>query len=184
MDIAWGGMFYAIVEAADVGLTLDPSSAGDIVRLGEMIKVATREQHPVHHPDFEYIGPDILAFRDSPSAKAVAERGAHARNAVVMSTGKLEWEDPSTWRGNIDRSPCGSGTSAIMALLHAKGELPDGPFVHKSVVGGIFVGEVVAESEAGITTTITGQACVSQITEVVVDAEDPFPEGFTLRDIW
>ena len=114
-------MWYAIVDAASVGLEIVSEQGAEIVRLGEMIKVACREQFPVNHPEFDYPGTDILAFTGPPSAEAAEKHGAHMRNAVVMSTNELDWDRPSTWRGNIDRSPCGSGTSAIMAVRHAKG---------------------------------------------------------------
>ena len=76
-----------MVQAADVGLQLIPSKGKDIVRLGEMIKIACREQHPVNHPDIDYPGPDILVFR----GPADPASGAHSRNAVVMSNGDLDW---------------------------------------------------------------------------------------------
>ena len=106
--------WYAVVDAARLGLRLAPENGAEICRLGEMIKTATREQHPVQHPTMDYAGCDILVFRDA--------RGDVARNAVVMSNGPLDWERPETWTGMIDRSPCGSGTCAVMATMHARDE--------------------------------------------------------------
>jgi len=192
VDIAYGGMWYAIVDASSIGLELEAENAADIVRLGEMIKVATREQHPVNHPEFDYPGTDIMAFRGPPSAEGVEKYGAHAKNAVVMSTRALDWNDPSTWTGNLDRSPCGSGTSAIMATMYAKGELQlDEPFVHESILGTIFTGRLVGmaapvgpDKIEAVIPDVTGSAWVTQISDVVIDATDPFPNGYTLGDIW
>eukprot|EP00947_MAST-08B_sp_MAST-8B-sp1_P004848 g4848.t1 len=191
-DVAYGGMWYCIVDAASVGLELVPERGADIVRLGEMIKTACREQHPVQHPLIDYPGCDILAFRSPP--RAPETNGAHSRNAVVMSTGQLDWGLPGTWKGNIDRSPCGTGTSAIMAQMHARGELRVGEdFVHESVLGTVFTGRIVEETTVSdgkggeiqaIIPDITGQAYVTQYSEVVVDPADPFPEGYTVGDIW
>ena len=79
---------YAIVDAASVGLDLVPENGKEICRLGEMIKVATREQHPVQHPEIDYVGVDILAFRAPPAHGS----RANARNTVVMSNGTLDWD--------------------------------------------------------------------------------------------
>ena len=125
VDIAYGGMWYVIVDGADLGLALVPEEGARIRAAGELVKKACQRDYPVEHPTFDYPGPDILAFRGPPLS-----RGADARNAVVMSNG---------YSGMLDRSPCGSGTCAIMALLHARGELDLGErFVHESVVGSVF----------------------------------------------
>jgi proline racemase len=93
VDIAYGGMQYAIVDAASVGLRLEPAHGREICRLGEMIKVATREQHPVDHPEFSYPGPDNLVFR-GPATRG-ADGRLRARNAVVMSNNVLDWCAPA-----------------------------------------------------------------------------------------
>merc|ERR1712139_391434 len=95
LDIAYGGMFYAIVDAASVGLELKPDRGKDICRLGEMIKIAAREQHLVNHPEFDYPGPNNMVFRGPASAGSRAS----SQNAVVMSNGVLDWERPETWTG-------------------------------------------------------------------------------------
>lgn len=190
VDIAYGGMHYVIVDAASVGLKLDPSRGREICRLGEMIKVAAREQHPVSHPCIDYPGPDILVFRE----KATRSPGGvlHARNTVVMSNGALDWERPETWTAMLDRSPCGTGTCAVMAQLHARGELAIGDeFVHESILGTTFTGRLLEETllhgeEAvhAVVPTISGRAWVTQHATVVCDPTDPFPEGYTVGDIW
>lgn len=192
LDVAYGGMHYAIVDAASVGLALAPERGREICRLGEMIKVAAREQHPVAHPEIHYPGPDILVFRE-PATRRPPEGGGppalHARNAVVMSNGALDWERPETWTAMLDRSPCGTGTCAVMAALHARGELALGEdFVHESIVGSTFVGRLEAETHVAgvpaVVPTIAGRAWITQHATVVCDPSDPFPEGYTVGDIW
>ena len=171
VDIAYGGMWYVIVDGADLGLALVPEEGARIRAAGELVKKACQRDYPVEHPTFDYPGPDILAFRGPPLS-----RGADARNAVVMSNG---------YSGMLDRSPCGSGTCAIMALLHARGELDLGErFVHESVVGSVFTGELVGATAEGVVPAITGSAWITRYAEVVVDPTDPFPEGFRVGDIW
>ena len=192
VDVAYGGMQYAIVDAASVGLRLEPAHGREICRLGEMIKVATREQHPVDHPEFSYPGPDNLVFR-GPATRG-ADGRLRARNAVVMSNGTLEWDRPETWTGMIDRSPCGTGTCAVMAALHARGEMAVGDeLVHEGILGTTFVGKLVGEAEVGggggdavrgVVPTVTGRAWITQHATVVLDPTDPFPVGYTVGDIW
>ncbi len=185
VDVAWGGMFYVIADAAPFGLHLTPDEGGDIVRIGEMIKAATQEQLPVVHPENPEMAGVTIAQLSGPPVGAGADR----RNAVVVSTGKLDWERPATWTGVIDRSPCGTGTCAKMAALHAKGQLEIGrDFHHESILGTLFTGRLIEETTVGpyraVVPTITGRAWITGIAQYVVDAEDPFPEGFTVGDLW
>lgn len=192
VSVAYGGMWYCIVDAESVGLCLEPAHGREIVRLGEMIKVATREQHSVQHPELDYPGPDILCFR-GPLERA-ADGRLRARNVVVMSNGQLEWGKPETWTGMIDRSPCGTGTCAVMAMLHARGELGLGDeFVHESIMGTRFVGKLhglatvgkgTDAEVVGVVPSITGRAWITQHATVLCDPTDPFPEGYTCGDIW
>ncbi len=123
-----------------------------------MIKVACREQFPVNHPTMHYPGCDILAFREPPSR---GSRGVHARNAVIMSNGVLDWHRPETWTGMIDRSPCGTGTCAIMAVMHARGQLPlHQDFVHEGILGTTFTGRLV-ESVRGCDSSTSGSSSTS-----------------------
>jgi len=185
VDVAWGGMFYVIADAAPFGLALTPDEGRDIVRIGEMIKAATQEQLPVVHPENPEVAGVSIAQLSGPSRSAHADR----KNAVIVSTGKLDWQRPATWTGAIDRSPCGTGTCAKMAALHAKGRLPLGQdFRHEGVLGTIFTGRLLEETMVGpyraVVPTITGRAWITGFAQYVVDAEDPFPEGFTVGDIW
>jgi proline racemase len=185
VDVAWGGMFYVIVEASDLGLAITPDQGGEIVRLGEMVKAAAREQLPVVHPE----NPDIKDITIAVVSGPATHPEADLKNAVVVSSGALDWERPATWTGAIDRSPCGTGTCAKMASLHAKGLLPlDQDFKHEGILGTIFTGRLLRETEVGpykaVVPQLSGQAWVTGFAQYVVDPDDPFPEGFTVGDIW
>ena len=191
VDVAYGGMFYVIADAAALGLKLTPDEGRDITRIGEMIKAATREQLPVVHPENSGVADVTIAqLSGAPSlAKTQANPGAHAKNAVVVSTGQLDWARPSTWTGAIDRSPCGTGTSAKMATLYAKGKLAlNEDFVHEGILGTTFTGRLIRETKVGpyraVVPTISGRAWITGFAQYVLDADDPFPEGFTVGDIW
>jgi proline racemase len=177
VDVAWGGMFYVIADAAPLGLRLAPDEARDIVRVAEMIKAAAREQLPVAHPENPAIaGVSIAQLSGEPT-----QPGAHRRNTVVVSTGEMS--------GVLDRSPCGTGTCAKMAALHAKGKLPLGQdFVHEGILGTTFTGRLIEETRVGLyaaaVPTLSGQGWITGFAQYVVDPEDPFPDGFTVGDIW
>ena len=189
VDIAWGGMFYAIADADALGVSLDASNGRQIARTSEMIRVATREQLPVAHPLApSLVGPTISQLSGVPSAVGLAA-GAHRRNAVTVATGDLDWDRPETWGGALDRCPCGTGTSAKMAALHARGELSVGDeFVHEGPLGTTFTGRVLEETTVGDFTAIVpeigGQGWISGVGEYLLDPTDPFPDGFTVGDIW
>jgi len=185
VDVAYGGMFYVIAEAAPLGFRLTPDEARDIVRVAETIKAAAREQLPVAHPE----NPAIAGITIAQLSSAPLRPEAHRRNTVVVSTGKLDWSRPATWTGALDRSPCGTGTCAKMAVLHAKGALPLGQdFVHEGILGTTFTGRLLEESRVGpypaVVPSLSGQAWITGFAQYVVDPEDPFPDGFTVGDIW
>jgi proline racemase len=185
VDVAWGGMFYVIAEAAPLGLRLTPDEGRDITRIGELIKAATQEQLPVVHPE----NPEIRDVTIAQLSGEPASRANDRRNAVVVSTGKLDWNRPSTWTGAIDRSPCGTGTCAKMATLHARGRLPlNQPFRHEGVLGTVFTGTLLEETTVGpyraVIPQLAGTAWITGYARYVVDPSDPFPEGFTVADIW
>ena len=185
VDVAYGGMFYVISDATRFGLKLTPHEGGEIVRIGEMIKAAAQEQLPVVHPDQPGFEGITIAVMTGPPHDPEAD----AKNAVVVSTGKLDWERPSTWTGVIDRSPCGTGTCARMAALYAKGKLGlNEDFRHEGILGTIFTGRLVELAKVGpytaVVPTISGRAWITAVANYVVDPEDPFPEGYTVGDIW
>jgi len=185
VDVAYGGMFYVIADAAALGLRLVSDEARDIVRMAEMIKASAREQLPVVHPE----NPGIAGVTIAQISGPPVHPGAHRRNAVVVSTGALDWSRPSSWTGALDRSPCGTGTCAKMATLHARGQLGlDTDFVHEGILGTVFTGRLVEETNVGpyraVVPTLSGQAWITGFAQYVLDPDDPFPNGFTVGDIW
>lgn len=185
VDVAYGGMFYVIADAIDVGLGLDPREGCEIARIGEMIKVAASEQLPVCHPE----NPGIEGISISQLSGSSDKVQGRVKNAVVVSTGILDWDNPGTWTGALDRSPCGTGTCAKMAVLYAKGLLGLGEdFHHEGPLGTVFTGRLLRETEVGeykaVVPSLSGTAWITGFAEYVLDPGDPFPEGFTLGDIW
>jgi proline racemase len=185
VDVAYGGMFYVIAEAGPLGLRLTPDEGRDLVRVGEMIKAAARQQFPAVHPE----NPDIAGVTIAQLTGPPVRPAASARNAVVVSTGELDWQRPASWTGVLDRSPCGTGTCARMAALHARGKLGlHEDFIHEGILGTTFTGRLVRETAVGpyraVVPTLSGQAWITGFAQYVVDPEDPFPEGFTVGDIW
>lgn len=185
VDLAWGGMLYVLFDGAQVGLRVTADEGADCIRIGEMVKAATREQSPVVHPHHpEITGPTIALIAGEPTRS-----DAHGKNTVVISSGSFDWEKPSTWTGVLDRSACGTGTCARMAVLHARGQLGlHQDYVHESIIGTTFTGRLIAETTVGpypaVVPTISGQAWIYGISQYLVDPTDPFPEGYTVGDIW
>jgi len=173
VDVAFGGMWYAIADAHALGFSLEPQEARELSAVGERIRTAAREQLPCAHPEnAEIAGVSIVEI-----AEPWRGVGAVSKNAVVVAPGRL------------DRSATGTGLSARMAALHARGELRVGDTMsHASVIGSTFDGRVVAETTVGgraaIVPAIRGSAWITGITQVLVDPTDPFPEGYLLSDTW
>jgi proline racemase len=185
VDVAYGGMFYVIAEAEPFGLRLTPDEGRDIVRISEMIKAAAAEQLPVAHPEQPRFSGITIAQLSGPPHDPANSR----RNVVTVSTSALDWSRPATWTGAIDRSPCGTGTCAKMAVEFARGRLHmNEDFRHEGILGTVFTGRVVEETRIGeypaVVPTLTGQAWITGFARYVVDPEDPYPDGFTVGDIW
>ncbi len=185
VDIAWGGMLYVIADAEQLGIEVTSENGGELVRASEMIRVATVEQMPVFHPETpSFTGPSISQISGPPTHPK-----AHRKNAVTLATGVLDWDKPSTWTGVLDRSPCGTGTCAKMAVLHAKGELDIGEeFIHESVLGTLFTGKLLEKDKVGeyeaVVPEISGQAWITGFANYVLDPTDPLQNGYTVGDIW
>ncbi len=165
-SLAYGGNFYAIVNLEDVGLTFDRSRQHEITAVGLAIMAAINETAPPHHP--ETAGVDHCHHVEFLAPGSTAR---HSRHAMCIYPG---------W---FDRSPCGTGTSARMAELWARGELAVGDdFENESFIGTRFIGRIVAETEVAgvpaIVPTITGRAWVTGMAQYVYDPSDPFPVGF------
>ena len=173
VDVAFGGMWYAIADAHALGFALEPHEARDLCVVGERIRVAAREQLPCAHPEnSEIAGVSIVEI-----AEPWRGVGQVSRNAVVVAPGRL------------DRSATGTGLSARMSALHARGSMRAGDaMTHASVLGTTFDGRIVEETTLGgrpaIVPAIRGSAWITGITQVLVDPTDPFPEGYLLSDTW
>lgn len=184
VDVGWGGMYYVIADATQFGLAIRPELAGDLMRVGEKLRAAAAEQLPVTHPE----NPGISGVSISQLTEDDAENGRW-KNAVVVSSGEVDWDKPEACSGVLDRSPCGTGTCARMAVLHAKGQLDlNVPFEYEGILGTVFTGRLLREVDlAGtraVVPTLTGQGWITGIAQYVLDPTDPFPEGFKVTDIW
>jgi proline racemase len=173
VDVAFGGMWYAIANAHALGFALEPSEARDLSLAGERIRVAAREQLPCVHPE----NPEIAGVSIVQIAEPWQGIGAVSKNAVVVAPGRL------------DRSATGTGLSARLAALHARGAMRAGDaMTHASVIGSTFEGRIVSETTVGgrpaIVPAIRGSAWITGVTQVLVDPTDPFPEGYLLSDTW
>jgi proline racemase len=167
-DMAFGGNFYALTPAADAGLVVDPARSRELIEAGlavmEAINATDRPEHPA---DPRINGCRHVVFH---------EPGRDGADAVAATSIHPGW---------LDRSPCGTGTSARMAQLHARGELGlNEPFVNESVIGTRFTGRLVETTEvAGVPAVIpeiTGRAWITGMGQYLLDQEDPFPAGFSL----
>jgi proline racemase len=185
VDVGWGGMFYAIADVRQFpGLELIPEHGKEIARISSMIRQAAIEQLPVEHPDYPGVGITI-----SQLSGPTDDPDADWKNAVTMASGDFSWDNPSTWTGALDRCPCGTGTCAKMAVLHAKGELPlHRDFRHQGLLGNVYTGQLVEEvtigGRAAVVPTVSGKSWIYGINTIVLDHDDPFTEGFTVGDTW
>lgn len=169
MDIAYGGNFYAIVPAKSVELQVNKKYFRALVDSGTRIWQAVNEQVEIRHP----LLPEINCVNYVEFSGPPVDERASAKNAVVVPP------------AGMDRSPCGTGTSAKMAALWARGELLlHQKFVHESIIGSLYTGELVAETRVGnfpaVVPLITGSAYIMGIHQLVMDPCDPFPYGYSL----
>jgi proline racemase len=175
VDVAYGGMIYVVVSAEDLGFSLARSEARSLVEVGEHIKLAAAEQLPSVHPT----NPEIHTINQMLFAGplTVQDGTKTAKNAVVVSPGR------------IDRSPCGTGSSARMALMHSRGELNVGePFKHVSILDTEFACGIEDTTRVGdveaVSTYVGGRAWLTGVSYYGSDPEDPFPHGYRLNDTW
>jgi proline racemase len=173
VDVAYGGMWYAIADAHALGFALEPREARDLSLVGERIRSAAREQLACAHPEnAEIAGVSVVQI-----AEPWRGVGNITKNAVVVAPGRL------------DRSATGTGLSARMAVLHARGLMTVGDtMTHASVLGSTFDGRIVDEvnvgDRRGIVPAIRGSAWITSVSQLLVDPTDPFPEGYLLPDTW
>ncbi|QQQ80248.1 proline racemase family protein [Saccharothrix sp. 6-C] len=165
-SLAFGGNFYAMVDLPEVGLPFDRARKGEILAAGLAIMAAVNASAPPSHPEIEGVDHCHHVEFIAPGSDA-----RHSRHAMAIHPG---------W---FDRSPCGTGTSARMAELHARGELPlEQDFVNESFIGSRFTGCLVGETTVGgrpaVVPTVTGRAWVTGVGQYLLDPTDPYPAGF------
>ncbi|AHK47055.1 putative proline racemase (plasmid) [Ensifer adhaerens OV14] len=170
-DIAFGGVFYAQIDVDQVGLRIVPEAARALAETGTEIKSLLADQVAVDHPEIP--GLNEIAY--------VMFREYQADGSVVTCT--------TLKPGRVDRSPCGTGSSANLAILHARGRAKTGDScVSRSIIGGTFTSEILGESTVGgrpaVMPRITGQGYVFGRQQLRLDPKDPFAQGFALSDTW
>ncbi|MBI1873619.1 MAG: proline racemase family protein [Acidobacteria bacterium] len=168
-DVAFGGAFYAVVDSESAGLPLDRSRLTDLRRVGMEIKKGIESAHSIVHPGDPGLNGIYGTIFTGPPQSAAAD----LRNVTVFADAE------------VDRSPCGTGTCAVMAILDAMGLLsPDRPFVHESIVGSTFRGRVVQKTKVAdydaIVPEVEGSAWITGEHTFLIDEKDPFREGFRL----
>jgi len=171
VDVAYGGNFYAIVEPQPLYSDLADVQPSDLVRWSPRLRAAVNARYAVAHPENPAIDKVTHVLW---TGQAQTPQGS-ARNAVFYG-------DKA-----IDRSPCGTGTSARMAQLAATGRLQEGDaFVHESIIGSTFVGRIESHTKVGdrdgIVPSIEGWARVTGINTIFIDDRDPFAKGFQVTD--
>lgn len=174
VDTAYGGDSFVLVDAASVGLEIRPENARDLARTGMRITKAANEQLGFRHPANDWSHISFCQFTDPVSEQDGALVG---KNAVAIRPGK------------IDRSPTGTGCSARMAVLHAKGRMKVGDrFIGRSIIDTEFHcridGALDVGGKAGISPIISGRAWVVGTQQLMVDPDDPFQGGYRLSDTW
>jgi proline racemase len=169
VDVAFGGLFYAIVDTEAIGIPLDPARLPELRRLGMEIRDAVNAGAAIEHPvDGALSGVAGVIFTGPPQ-----DPEAHLRNVTVFGNGA------------VDRSPSGTGTSAVMAVLDAMGLLPEQEvFVHESLIGSLFRGRIARRTQVGefaaIVPDVEGTAWITGEHTFYVDDDDPLREGFVL----
>ncbi|MFC3629212.1 proline racemase family protein [Paracoccus angustae] len=170
-DIAFGGVFYAQIDVDQIGLRIVPENARALAEAGTAIKALLRDQVQVCHPEIPSLN-DIayVMFRD------------YQPDGSVITCTTLK-------PGRVDRSPCGTGSSANLAILHARGQVATGDKrISRSIIGGTFIAEMLGETTVGgrpaVLPRITGQGYVFGRQQLRLDDADPFAQGFALSDTW
>ncbi|NIS68453.1 MAG: proline racemase [Proteobacteria bacterium] len=169
IDVSFGGNFFAMTPASQLGVSVDPGNMSRLIQLGMMVKEAVNETVDIQHPTERHITTvELTEIYDKPEATK-----PYSKNAVIFGNGQ------------VDRSPCGTGTSAAMAMLHGRGKLSLGEeFINESVIGTRFKGKLVKESRVGdypaVDPVITGGAYITGIQQFVVDPKDPVKYGFVV----
>lgn len=169
-DLAFGGAFYAYVQAEDIGISLTPANYQELIEKGMAIKRAVMQSREIGHP-FEA---DLNFLYGAIFIGAPTNPQAHSRNVCIFA------------EGEVDRSPTGTGISGRMAIHYARGEIGlDEAVVIESIIGSRFIGKVAATTQFGPHTAVVpeveGRAFITGKNEFWIDPEDPLKEGFILR---
>lgn len=175
VDTAYGGDSFVIADATALGFDLVPDEARDLAAIGMAITAAANEQLGFVHPENQDW--DHISFCQIAAPVEEIAGVSTGRNAVAIRPGK------------IDRSPTGTGCSARMAVLHARGALKVGePFRGVSIIDSVFDCRIEAEAEVArrpaIVPSIRGRAWITGTTALMLDPDDPWPEGYRLSDTW
>ena len=170
VDVAYGGNFYAIIEAQQNFSDMDEYAVQDLLTWSPRLRTALNEKYEFVHP--EQTG--IRGLTHIMWTGAAKTPGATARNAVFYG-------DKA-----IDRSPCGTGTSARMAQWQARGQLlPGDKFIHESIIGSCFTGKIETMTKVGdrqaIVPSIGGAAYLTGFNRIIIDERDPFAHGFVVQ---
>lgn len=169
-DISFGGSFFAIVNAGQLGLKIEPKNAAKLTDMAMELRDIINREIEIQHPTLEHIKTvDLVEIWDEPTNEK-----ATYKNVVIFG------------QGQVDRSPCGTGTSAKLATLHARGELKEGEkFVYESILGTLFEGEIVGTTKVGefdaVLPKITGSAYMTGFNNFLIDEDDPVKYGFILK---
>ncbi|KAL2818578.1 proline racemase [Aspergillus granulosus] len=173
VDIAWGGMIYAIVDATSLGLRINNQNGPKLIEYGERIKGALKQADfiPVHPENPSIRGVSILEFTEP-----LDRNKMEATNTVVVSPGRF------------DRCPCGTGSCARMAVLHARGQLAVGEkFTHRSIIGSTFECHIRGTEKLGkydaILPTVKGSAYIYGNKQMLLDPNDPWPVRFRVGEL-
>lgn len=185
VDVAYGGMFYVIVSADDLGLTIDPENAALIVDAGERVRKAAVASIEVQNPAAVGLSSvDAVLVASAPRSEQ-----NQGRSAVVMPMLPGPPQFPAGVPGLIDRCPCGTGTSAQVAALVAKGAMGIGDsFRQESIIDEVYTvradRSIAVGDHSGIVPALTGSAHLIAKSQIFVSDDDPLRYGFTVGDIW
>lgn len=170
VDVAYGGCFYGLIDVAQIGLTIEPGNAQKLTQAGMSILGDLMTKVPVQHPELPQINQfSYVMFRDI--------QGDTVVTCTVLKPGR------------VDRSPCGTGSSANLAAMHARGLVKvGGVLTSRSIIGSTFKVELTGETMVGtlpaVLPRVTGRAWIYGFSQIGLDPTDPFPRGFALSDTW
>ena len=186
VDIIWGGAWFVMTDYRQfTGLKLESQYGREITRISALLIKAAQEQCPVSHPDYPDIPVTLAAIIGPPTTP-----GTDSKMAVTVLSGEVDFDNPATWTGALDRSCCGTGTCARMAYSYVRGQLLlNTPFVNENLLGLTFTGVLLDKTTISgnidaLVPTVKGEAFIYGYSNYVLDTEDPFTEGYTLGDLW